>query len=216
MSLERKFDNMNDFNDRRFKWIEDKSTCGPSYQPMNYEDSKRAAYDKLRRSLCAWPMARSDNDEMDANFRDFAVDALQIQDTVVRDSQMEEIVRVRSSPLNVAYSEILITFRDMVERDFYFSKAHNLAVYRADQGSPTAGLRMDVPPYLLQTFWLLNDQGFEIRLVHGKETKRYVKFDDEAQSLYLEVKLPGQSSWVKIRHPPALHAPVRGHSCRLR
>ena len=95
--------------------------------------------------------------------------------------------------------EALITFKDIAERDFYFSKAKNLAPYRDEKGLPTAGIRMDVPPFLLPTFKLLSDHGYDIRSANGPETRRYVKFDEDNQSLLLEVKLPGQSKWTRIR-----------------
>lgn len=90
--------------------------------------------------------------------------------------------------------EALVTFHD---RDF-FSKARNLSEYRDDSGAPTAGIRLDVPPFLLPTFKLLNDHGYEIRNANGRDTRRYIKFDEQNLSLYLEVRLPGQSKWIKI------------------
>ena len=135
ISLERKVDSTNEANDRRFKRIEDRLIDNPNQGSASYEESKRAAYEKSRRSLRAWPIAGEDNDAMNASFRDFAVDALLIQDTVVRNAKIQSIVRVRSSPHNVAYSEVLVTFNDFEERDFYFSKAKNLATYR-DEHSP--------------------------------------------------------------------------------
>ena len=106
---------------------------------------------------------------------------------------------MRSSPQNPVYLEALVTFQDYTERDYFFSKARNLASYRNEEGNPTAGLRMDVAPYLLPVFKLLNNHGFEIKNAHGKETRRYIKFDEENLSLYLEVRLPGQSKWTRIK-----------------
>lgn len=34
---------------------------------------------------------------------------------------------------------------------------------------------------------------------HGNETRRYVKYDDANMSLYLEVRIPGRSNWIKVR-----------------
>ena len=98
-----------------------------------------------------------------------------------------------------SYLEILITFADHYERDFYYSKAKNLAGYRNAEGDPTAGIRLDVPPYLMGTFKLLGDHGYEIRAANGVDTKRYIKYDDENLSLILEIRLPGQTKWIRIR-----------------
>ena len=42
------------------------------------QNSQEAAYDKTKRSLPSWPIKGDDDDNLDANFRDFAVEALQI------------------------------------------------------------------------------------------------------------------------------------------
>ena len=52
---------------------------------------------------------------------------------------------------------------------------------------------------MLPTFKLLNNHGFEIRASHGREKKHYIKFDEDNLSLYLEVRLPGQLKWIKIK-----------------
>ena len=176
--------------------IEEKLDRGASNQ--DHSSSKHAAYEKARRSMRVWPIEGTNDDDMNAKFRDFAVEALQVQDTVVRNARITDIVRVRSSPQSIAYMEILVSFGDASERDYYFSKARNLVSYRDESGNPTAGVRMDIPPHLLATFNLLNNHGFEIKKAHGKDTKKYVKFDDVWSSLYLEIKLPGQNKWIKV------------------
>ena len=78
-----------------------------------------------------WPIKGDDNDEMDANFRDFAIEALIIQDTVVRTVKIAELICVRSSPNSIAYLEILEILEDVAKRDFYFSRARNLAQFHS-------------------------------------------------------------------------------------
>ena len=112
---------------------------------------------------------------------------------------MAQSCAVYSSVKGESYLEILVTFEDAAERDFYFSKARNLSQFHDDKGQATAGLRMDIPPFLLPTFKLLNDHGFHIKNTHGSETRRYVKYDDANMSLYLEVKIPEGRNWIKIR-----------------
>lgn len=43
------------------------------------------------------------------------------------------------------------------------------------------------------------DHGYDIRSANGHETRRYIKFDEENMSLFLEVRLPGSNKWIKIR-----------------
>ena len=195
--MERKFDETNDLNERRFLSIEERLDSRGSEQLA--VDPRQAAYDKSRRSMRVWPIEGDDQDTLDAGFRDFAIEALRVPDTVVRRVSIQSIIRVRSAPHNNVYMEILVTFSDAGERDFYFAQARNLAEYRDKDGNPTAGIRLDIPPFLLPTFKLMNDHGFEIRRVHGRETRRYIKFDEERMSLLLEIRLPGQNKWVRIR-----------------
>ena len=196
VSLERKVDSTNDGNERRFQLIENRLDSGAK---SNDPDYRRAAFDKCRRSLRAWPIGGDSKDEIKAAFCDFAIDALLIPDTVVRNTSFADVIRVRNSPQNAVFLEIIVTFLDPSERDFFFSKAKNLASYRDESGSPTTGIRMDIVPYLLPTFKLLNSHGFEIRNSHGNETRRYIKFDEDNLSLYLEIRLPGQQKWIRIK-----------------
>lgn len=147
----------------------------------------------------AWPISGDDSDSLNAAFRDFAVEALQVPDTVVRETRFVDIIHVRSSPNNAIYLEALITFKEVSDRDYYFAKACNLAECRNDDGTPSAGLCLDIPLFLLPTFKILNEHGYDIRNVNSRETRRYIKFDEENLSLFLEVKLPGNHKWIKIR-----------------
>ena len=201
-SLERKVETTNEANDRRFRSIEERLDATPvsrSTSPEDRDRSRKAAFDKSRRSFRAWPIDGSDQAELRSSFKDFAVDALQVPEDAFEATAIQEIIRVRTSPHNAIYKEALITFGEIYDRDFFYGKARNLSEYRDSDGRPTAGLRLDVPPFLLPTFKILNEHGYEIRSVHGQGTKRYIKFDEINLSLLLEVRLPGQVKWLKIR-----------------
>lgn len=73
-----------------------------------------------------------------------------------------------------------------------------LAKYRSDDGKPTAGMRIHLPDYLQSTHKTLIDVGFDLRRKHGNTLRKYVKFDDQIADLYLEVKIPGTFSWLRI------------------
>ena len=200
VSLEKKVDSANESHERRFEKIEHRLEGGmPNGVSSTPNDSRRVAFEKSRRSIRVWPIAGEDSDSLDATFRDFAVDALLVPDTAVRMAGIMDIIRVRSSPQNSVYLEALVSFRDASERDFYFSKARNLAAYRDDQGNPTAAMRIDIPPFLMSTFRMLNDHGHDIRKAHGTDTRRYIKFDEANLSLYLEIRLPNQVKWTRIK-----------------
>ena len=46
--------------------------------------------------------------------------------------------------------------------------------------------------------YLLNDYRYRVKRIHGKDTCKYIKFDEAAYSLVLELKLSGDSSWLRI------------------
>ena len=60
------------------------------------------------------------------------------------------------------------------------SKGRMLADYKDETGHPTAGMRMDVPDFLASTFKILDNYGARMRRIHGKETRKYIKYDEPA------------------------------------
>ena len=173
--------------------IEARLDCG-----TRGSDSREAAYDKARRSLRVWPIKGNDDDELDANFRDFAIEALQLTPESIRNTKYASIIRVRNSPTANVFLEVCVTFQTVEERDFYLSRARLLAEFKDDQGRSQAGIRLDIPPFLMSTFKILNGHGHEIRNMHGRDTKRYIKFDEDRLTLMLEVRLPSSSKWIRI------------------
>lgn len=161
--------------------LETKLTHDMPSASLRKHDSREAAYDKARLSLRIWPIKGNDKEELEMSFREFAIEALQVSQQTMDEILLAEIIRV--------YMEVNITFFTVSDRDFFNSEPSNLASFRNEQGLPEAGIRMDIPSFLLSTFKLLNDHSYEIRNVHGKETKRYVKFDEERLSLILEALL---------------------------
>ena len=65
ISLERKMESTNELNDRRFRTIEERLDGGATPRA---EESRKAAYEKSRRSMRVWPIKGDDQDELDANF----------------------------------------------------------------------------------------------------------------------------------------------------
>lgn len=72
-TLERKVDSSNEETELRFRSIKDKLFGN---QPL--ESSSTQSFDKARRSLRAWPIKGNDPDELNANFRDFAVEGCKL------------------------------------------------------------------------------------------------------------------------------------------
>ena len=73
-----------------------------------------------------------------------------------------------------------------------------LADYKDDTGKPTAGIRMDIPDFLASTFKILDNYGERMQRIHGRETRKYIKYDEPVYSLLPELKLPGGDSWLRL------------------
>ena len=180
--------------DKRFGILQQKLDNAP----LSEGRSREASYENARRSIRAWPIEGDTEAELRVSFNDFAANALQIDDAVIEATDIREIILVRNSPSGRVHQEARITFGSLTDRDYFNSRARHQADFRDEKGLPLAGIRKDIPPYLLSTFRLLNDHGYDIRNAHGRETKRYVKYDDEKQSLILEVRLPFAQNWLRI------------------
>ena len=87
-----------------------------------------------------------------------------------------------------------------------------LASYVDSEKRPLAGIRMDIPDYLGSDFRTLQNYGMKMRSIHGPDTRKYVKFDDANLAIYLELRLPGESTWIKLT--PARARELDDHSDR--
>ena len=94
--------------------------------------------------------------------------------------------------------EVCVKFFDKRKRDIVFSNAPGLAAAVDADGRPTAGLRLEIPPEMGDTFRLLSRFGTRLRARHGEGTKRHIKFDEFNGSLYVNVKLPGDITWTRV------------------
>lgn len=97
--------------------------------------------------------------------------------------------------------EVLVVFRDVATRDMIFSYASNLG--KTNGTASQAGVRMEIPPHLTGIFKTLDSHGQLLRKRHGPGVKRSIKFDDLEMSLYMDVKLPDESSWLKVDYATA-------------
>ena len=60
-----------------------------------------------------------------------------------------------------------------------------------------AGVRLEIPTHLRQTFRLLDSHGSEIKKRHPA-AKRSIKFDDSSSSLVLDVKISEEENWIRV------------------
>ena len=107
---------------------------------------------------------------------------------------------------------MIVKFYDKQKRDQVVSSSPYLANRIDKEGKPTAGIRLEVPPELDDTFRLLHRFGSRLCARHGIGTKRHIKFDDFNGSLFTNIKLPGDSSWTRVT--PAMTREDLGASLR--
>ena len=157
----------------------------------------RTPFQKSRSFIRMWPIPGRNDDEMRQEVKKFVIDALGLSLVEYDELTITSVRRVRSATASKVHTEVLVTFSEPEQRDFVFSKGNNLSDYIKD-GKPTAGMRMDVPADLVDIHKLLNDLGYQIRRRFEQGTRKYVNFDSENESLYLEVRLPDSFNWLRI------------------
>ena len=160
--------------------------------PMN----DKHEYETARRSLRLWPILGT-GEELRRSVHLFLTQNLSLG-TGVQMDMVEKVERVATPSGPGVRDEALVLFRDTATRDTVMGAAAKLAPFIDLQGRSTAGMRMEVPSFLRQSFKILFRYGQNLRARHGAGTRRHVKFDDAEHALYLNVKLPGDESWTRV------------------
>ena len=161
-------------------------------------DPETRKYNLSRRAIRAWPIEGSTEDQLWASTGDYIHEVLRVPRDEMKQELITEVRRLRTPGGSKIKHEALVIFADLEGRDLVTSYAKNLADRVTPDGQPTAGLRMDIPPHLMTTFKLLESYGRDLRVRYGKDFKRHVRFDDEARSLYLNMRIPGDQNWTRI------------------
>lgn len=160
------------------------------------------AYLEARRSIRLWPVPGLSEDDLWGGVGEFLHGPLAIDATEICQDDIEGVRRVGQQNGGLVNDEVVVTFRTKEIRDLVAVSAANLATAVDPGGRPTAGVRIEVPEELRDTFRLLSRFGTRLRARHGTGLKRHIKFDDFCGSLYVNVKLPGDEKWTRIT--PAL------------
>ena len=159
--------------------------AGPARKSMDYL--------RARRAVRIWPVDRTSEEALWRGTGEFIHKALKISEDDVSPDDIESIVTVPDPrlPIGNLHDEAIVTFYCARKRDSLLANAANLATFRDNAGRPTAGVRLEIPVELKDTFRLLSRFGTRLRARHGEGTKRHVKFDDLENSLIMNIKLPG-------------------------
>ena len=165
--------------------------------PARAECSER--YRWARRSIRLWPVKAGNEDELWEGVGDFLQDRLLLSSTQVTQESIEDIRKVDDAgTAGMVRDEVIVTLFSQEARDAILMSAKNLAGMVGPSGSPLAGVRLEIPPELEDTFRLLNRFGTRLRARHGEGTKRHIRFDDFNASLFAIVKLPGDTKWTRV------------------
>ena len=199
-----------DLNDSKLEKLTARVRALEMSGPRSEAVQKRAVlsteYQRARRSVRMWPIAGSRDEDMWGNVGEFLHGPLGIPDGDIGQDDVEEVVRVIDGvrPENIK-DEATVIFKDKRIRDMVMAASTNLATCVDANGKPTAGTRLELPDELKDTFRLLSRFGTRLRARHGEGTKRHVKFDDFAGSLYSIIKLPGDEKWTRVTPEMARH-----------
>ena len=155
-------------------------------------------YDVSRRSMRIWPVRGSTRGELERDLDAFLKHALMLTEEEMDKIRVEEITRCRTQTNTPIHQEVCVRFGSRTERDNIAMRGAKLAGYIDEKGRPTAGMRMDVPTHLNDTFRALREVAFGVRSTHGRRSKTHIKFDDLHRDLYLEVRLEGERAWTRI------------------
>ena len=170
-------------------------TFDPEHRGLSTQNCQ--AYDRARRSLRRWPIFGIATKDMWTSTGSFLKQNLGLEDRITED-MIEGISHVQLPSGPGVNKEALVVFKEAVHRDLVMGASAKLAHFKDNEGRPTAGIRMEVPGFLLQDFRTLFKYGQTLRSRHGLGTRRHVKFEDSTRSLYLNVHLPGDDSWSRV------------------
>ena len=151
-------------------------------------------YLSARCSLRLWPIHGRSEEELRQGVGEFLHETLAMPENDLGQVDIELLDRVAVGREAVDRDEVLVKFYNKTKRDIVVSSSASLASRVDNDGRPTAGIRLEIPPELSGTFRLLS----RLRARHGAGTKRHIKFDDFNGSLYTNIKLPGDQTWTHV------------------
>ena len=190
---------------------------GHSVDPLPQRAVLSHGFIDARRSVRLWPIEGTNPNQLWENTGGFLHVTLGISETDLCQDDIESITRIPPDGLTSvrAVDEVLVRFFDKRKRDLVMSSSPRLADSVDPDGRPTAGIRLEIPTELDDTFRLLSRFGARLRARHGEGTKRHIKFDDYHGSLFANIKLPGDANWTRVTPGEAredLEASIREES----
>ena len=153
-------------------------------------------YLKARRSLRMWPIQGATPEQVWKATGDFLHVTLGLPG--IGEDRIETISRPEIPSGFGVKEEAIVIFKQVEVRDSVIGASAKLGDKVDKDGRPTAGIRIEIPQGLRGDFSTLQRFGYQLRMRHGRGTRRHIKFDDANRSLFLNVKLPGDISWSRV------------------
>ena len=166
-------------------------------------DGRNEQYNLARRTLRLWPVDGVTEELIMTETLRFIRQKLKVDTADCRDVDVIRARRTRQPRRAPTQHEVAVVFLDKHVRDVVASHGKNLACFTDEKGASTAGVRLEYPGFLGRDFRDLDWYGREMRQRHGKGTRRNIKFNDDDNTLYLDICLPGDDFWHRIPHVEA-------------
>ena len=123
----------------------------------------------------------------------FLRDKLRLDSAFIKEDLGQVILTKPREPRNKNKEEYIVTFETKQVRDAVKANASNLANHQE-----TAGMRLHIPDYLQKDFQSLMNLSYDLKQRHHG-LKRNVKFDEEDNGLFMDIKLEEGADWKRIK-----------------
>ena len=154
-----------------------------------HDINRRTQYLLCRRSVRMWPVDLAGG--KDKGVRTFMRTFLSMPEQMVNNTRIETIEAIQQPRRSKITEEVMVRFHNAQTRDSVQSYAVSLAQYPGK-----AGLRLEVPDHLRGLFRQFEAHGAALKAEYGS-VKRSVRFNDETESLCMDVRLEN-TQWHRI------------------
>ena len=175
---------------------------GPRPRPIPGHIADRSAkYWEARKCAKLSPIEGENEEQMKESVEHFIHNVLRVDRDDFSMESITGIRKVKTFGTAGLANECLAIFTEVERRDFVFSHARNLANQTVQEGRRQCNIRMHVPAHLLECFRTLDKHGHILKLKYekkGHRLRRHVNFDDDEESLYLDVKTSQDDPWERV------------------
>ena len=150
----------------RVSALEKGASC-PVAAPLETRVALGPEYFLARRSVRLWPVDGTSEDELWQGVGDFLHGTMAIREDDVGQEDIETIDRANDGRDPSVRKEVIARLYQRQKRDLVVASSPALAGKVDKDGRPTAGVRLEIPPELGDTFRLLSRFGTRLRARHG-------------------------------------------------